>query len=226
MKKELAFIACLVLLSATLFGFGSRVGLALQAAIRGGSFLAAAPASSGGAAGADLTASLGDLLRTNADAVAGTSSGRTVPVYSQYPFNLKNELSIAAGSADGIAEGDAAVSGGYLVGVVLKTFDRSALVETVFDSRFQMPVRIGKTGADALLRGGASPSLTLIAASAAVNEGDEVYAAASGMPYGIPIGELRGLHDASDKVFREASLAVPSDPGDLQEVTILPSSAK
>lgn len=181
----------------------------MQAAIRGG---AAAPLA---ARSEDLTASIG---------LARGEASLKVHVYSQYPLNLKNQLSIAAGSLDGIAVGDIALSNGYLVGIVEKTFERSALVQTVFDKRFQAPVRIGASGADALLRGGNDPQLTLIPVNAAIAEGDEVYAAADGMPYGAALGSLRGLHDSGDKVFREASLSVPYNAGNLEELTIIPSS--
>lgn len=208
MRKEYYFIAALVLFAGVIFGFGSRAGLALQTAIRGGTPTPVAQPS-------NLTASIG---------LARGEASLKVHVYSQYPLNLKNQFSIAAGSLDGIAVGDIALSNGYLVGVVEKVFERSALVQTVFDKRFQSPVRIGAAGADALLRGGNDPELTLIPTNAAVEEGDEVYAAADGMPYGTVIGSLRGLHDSGDKVFREASLSVPYNAGSLEELTIIPSS--
>jgi len=218
-KKEYIFITALIIVAGALFGFGSRAGLALQHAIRGAS-LGTAPDE------AELSASIGDAFRGNAAAASSMPAGKTVPVYSQYPLNLKNEFSIAAGSADGIVAGNVALAHGFLVGVVEKTFEYSSIVQTVFDSRFQLPVRIGAAGADALLRGGNEPALTLIAANAAVSEGDEVYSAGSGMPYGVPLGALRSLHDASDKVFREASLAVPYNPGNIEQLTILPSSGQ
>lgn len=208
MRKEYYFIAALVLFAVILFGFGSRAGLALQAALRGG-FGPPAPDAAG------LTASIG---------LSRSGTALKVPVYSQYPLNLKNQLSIAAGTADGVKEGDVALTNGYLVGIVEKSFEHSALVQTVFDKRFQAPVRIGTAGADALLRGGNEPELTLIPADAAVSEGDVVYAAANGMPYGISIGSLQGLHDSEDRVFREAVLSVPYAAGDLEELTIVPSS--
>lgn len=213
MKKEYYFIIALVLLVGILFGFGSSAGLVLQAALRGN-----APAPVGAA---NLTASL-----DGATGLSENGTRLTVRVYSQYPLNLKNQLSIAAGSSAGIATGDIALANGYLVGIVEKTFERSALVQTIFDKRFQAPVRIGAAGADALLRGGSDPELTLIPANVAIGEGDGVYAVADGMPYGAPIGSLRSLRDSGDKVFREATLAVPYNVAALKEVTIIPSSKR
>lgn len=204
MRKEHYFIAILLLFAGVLFGFGSKAGLAIQTALRG-DFGQPAPDS------ANLTAS---LIPSRANA------GLTAPVYSQYPLNLKNQLSIAAGNAEGVLVGDIAMSNGYLVGVVEKTFEHSALVQTVFDKRFQAPVRIGATGADALLRGGNEPELTLIPVDVEVREGDAVYAAADGMPYGAPVGFLRNLRDSGDKVFRQAILSVPYNVGGLDQVTV------
>jgi cell shape-determining protein MreC len=212
MKKEYYFIVALLLFAGVVFGFGSKAGLALQTALRGSVTL---PGNS------DLTASI-DLVTLSRRA----GSTFIAPVYSQYPLNLKNQLSIAAGTAEGIREGDIALSNGYLVGIVEKTFENSALVQTIFDKRFQEPVRVGTAGADALLRGGSDPELTLIPMDAAVSEGDKVYAAASGMPYGTPLGALRGLHDAGDKVFRSATLSVPYNIASLKELTITPSSGQ
>lgn len=207
--RQYYFIAILILLIVVLFGFGSSVGFALQAALRGNPSTGAT----------DLTASISDVT-------GSSGAGLKVHVYSQYPLNLKNQLSIAAGGADGIVAGDIALADGYVVGIVEKTFEHSALIQTIFDKRFQAPVRIGAAGADALLRGGNDPELTLIPMNDAIGEGDGVSAVADGMPYGAPIGSVRGLHDSGDKVFREANLSVPYNPGNLKELTIIPSSKR
>lgn len=225
MKKEYYFIAALVLFAVVLFGFGSRAGLALQAALRGPTPVPSAGPVAPPVGAANLTASVGNTAG-NAAGLSGNVAGLKVRVYSQYPLNLKNQLSVAAGNADGIAVGDIALVNGYLVGIVEKTFERSALVQTIFDKRFQTPVRIGAAGADALLRGGNDPELTLIPTDAAVGEGDGVYAAANGMPYGAPIGSLRNLRDSGDKVFREATLSVPYNSAGLEELSIIPSSKR
>jgi cell shape-determining protein MreC len=209
-KREYIFLACLVVLAALLFGWGARAGVVLQGWLRGAPVDQPAPAVSTVPAGGSPAGA------------AAAWNGVSAPVYSQYPFNLKNELTIAAGSADGIGTGDAAVADGFLIGVVTEASANSATVRTIFDGRFQLPVRIGVTGADALLRGGNDPRLMLIAVDAPVGERDEVRSAASGMPYGLPLGSLQGLHDSADKAFREASLLAPVDPAALRQVTVIP----
>lgn len=218
MRKEYYFIAILILLIVVLFGFGSNVGLALQGFLRGDldDDLFAGPIG-----GSNLTATI-----SNMPGFAGADAGLKVNVYSQYPLNLKNQLSIAAGRADGIAVGDVAMVEGHFLGFVEETFERSALVQTIFDKRFQAQTRIGATGADALLRGGSDPKLTLIPGGAAVSEGDGVYIAADGAPYGAPIGSLKGLRSADDHIFQEAQISVPYNPAGLKELTIVPSSKR
>jgi cell shape-determining protein MreC len=212
MRKEYVFMAALAVIAALLFGFGSRGAVAVQQALRG-----PMPGAE------EFAASISGIFAGSAGA-AGTVSGKTVAVFSQYPLNLKHELVIAAGSGDGIVSGDIALAEGFFVGVVTKTAPHSATVQTIFDSRFQAPVRLGAAGTDALLKGGNNPTLTLIPADAAAGENDQVYSASAGVPYGTPIGVLRSIHDANDKVFREASLAAPYNPGTLEKVTIVPSS--
>ena len=141
-------------------------------------------------------------------------------VYSRYPLNFKNELMIDAGSRDGIVAGKAAVFRGILIGSVLQVFSDSALVQTVFDSDFKMPVRIGKKGYDALLVGGAYPKATSIEKTAMLAPGDIVYAAASGTPYGMPIAIIESTSTSPDNLFEEAGLGFAYDVNGIQTLFI------
>ncbi len=127
-------------------------------------------------------------------------------VYSRYPFNFKNEITVDAGSLDGVALGKAAIFNGILIGTVSQIFPREATIQTVFDDNFKLPVRIGRTGTDALLVGGAAPMATLISKKAPVVLGDPVYAAAPGIPYGLPLGIIVSTSTSADGLFQEAPL--------------------
>lgn len=141
-------------------------------------------------------------------------------VYSRYPFNFKNEVLVNAGSANGVAEGKAVLFQGVLIGSVEKAYADSALVETVFDSGFKMPVRVGKSGYDALFIGGAYPKLSSIDKNAKVTAGDIVYAAAPGFPYGLPVAVVDGTSTSSDNLFLDASLRFAYDMNAVQTVLI------
>lgn len=157
-------------------------------------------------------------------------SGTMIPafVYSRYPFNLKNELLVTAGSDRGVQTGQAAVTASdasssalMFAGKVENVYSDTSLVETIFDVRFQVPVRIGDSGASALLKGGNNPKLALIPKTAKIAEGAIVYSADAGGPYGLPIGTLKNLRLAQDQLFQEADVEVPYNAGDLQTVFIL-----
>jgi cell shape-determining protein MreC len=143
-------------------------------------------------------------------------------VYSRYPMNFKNEFLVNAGSENGVQVGHAVLFNGVLVGTVEKTFSNSALVMTVFDPRFKMPVRIGAGGIDGLLSGGTDPMATSIAKSAELAVGDIIYAAAPGISYAIPIGTVASVAPTPDNLFQEAPLNFAYDVNNVETVAIEP----
>jgi cell shape-determining protein MreC len=142
-------------------------------------------------------------------------------VYSNYPFNFKNEIAVAAGSGDGVAAHDAVLFEGNLVGVVAETAPHESLIQTIFDPDFKLPVRIGSAGYDALLTGGAYPMVESIAKTAKVSAGDIVYNAGSLGPYAAAVGEIANVATAPNNLFQEASLSFPYDMSNLQAVEIV-----
>lgn len=217
MRREHIFLSLLVIFFAVIFTFGSRTGMYVQRLLTGPIALSET--------GGNL-----ETLRATVEGygtvhtLKGDTSvdGKTVPVYSRYPLNLKNELLIAAGANDGINPGDVAIFQGSILGTVEKVFADSALVQTVFDSRFKASVRIGSEGADALLVGGAEPKLTLIPLDSKVGDNDQVYTAGENMPYGTEIGALKNLRNSGNSLFKDASLKVFYNPATLDEVTVIP----
>ncbi len=141
-------------------------------------------------------------------------------VYSRYPMNFKNEISIDAGRNEGVIVGHAVTFGGVLIGRIEKVFDDTSLVETVFDSRFQAPVRIGTEGADALFNGGALPKATLIPLKSSVAKGDVVYSASPDFPYGLALGEINDTNIQQDQLFREAPVNFVYDINGIKTVLV------
>jgi len=150
-------------------------------------------------------------------------------VYSRYPFNFQNELLVSAGADAGVEVGQAALitasdsstptSGpAVVIGQVVQVFPDTALVRTVFDPSFQLAVRLGDKGADALLKGGTNPKLTLIPKTTTVNDGTVVYTATPDMPYGLPVGTLSNERIAGDQLFQEADLRLGYDIPDIRIV--------
>lgn len=158
-------------------------------------------------------------------------SGAFLPVfvYSHYPFNFKNELLVSAGASENVEIGKTAVitpnnstsSNPILVGKVEKVFENVSLVQTVFDSRFQSAVRIGKSGTSALLKGGNEPELSLIPKDAKIANGDAVYSASPDFPYGLTIGNVNNIRISSDQLFQEADVETNYNPSELQSLLIV-----
>ena len=150
------------------------------------------------------------------------SSPQYIPaiVYSRYPLNFKNEVLVNAGTNQGVIVGKAAVFQGIMIGNVLKTFPNYSLVQTIFDSTFKMPVRIGAAGADALLIGGSYPKVTSIEKKASLKPGDIVFTAVAGAPYGLPVAVVASTSTSPDSLFQEATLNFVYDVNGIQALLI------
>ena len=158
-------------------------------------------------------------------------------IYSSYPFNLRKEILVSVGRNEGVIEGQAVVipastmslsaTDGDVIffGKVEKVFEDTALVQTIFDSRFELAIRIGDSGVDALLIGGNKPKLTLIPRKSAVANGDAVYSAGVQAPYGVALGEVKDVRPSADNLFNEATLSFPYDTNVLHAVLILRNSS-
>lgn len=144
----------------------------------------------------------------------------TVKVFSTYPFNIKNQIIVNAGEKHGIKKLVAAVLENILVGQVVEVFENYSVIKTIFDSNFQLPVRIGKDEINALFQGGAEPKAVLIDKEKPIQAGDVVYSASSEFPYGLKIGEISEIKETSAGVFKEAVLKMPFNVNKLREVNI------
>ena len=167
-----------------------------------------------------LKAELAQLQTVQAQMPTSSPATIRAMVYSRYPFNFKNELTVNVGADQGVASGSAVLFQGALIGQVQAVWPNVALVQTIFDNSFKMPVRIGAHGYDGLLQGSSYPTVGSIAKSAAVNLGDIVYAAGAGFPYGLPIGEVAATTTSVDSLFEQASLNFAYDINSIQTVAI------
>jgi rod shape-determining protein MreC len=149
-----------------------------------------------------------------------TADGIHAMVYSSYPFGFKSQIVLNAGSDAGIQIGKAVTYQGIFIGTVQSVFPDSAVVQTIFDPSFKTPVRIGSQGIDALLVGGSFPKATSISKSVTVTNGDNVYTAASGLPYHLLVGTVAQMSASADDVFKEAGLNFSYDLMDIQSVLV------
>lgn len=169
-----------------------------------------------------------DLAKLNAlKKVISPLSGNLLEafVYSEYPFNFKSRILTDKGTKDGVKVGQPVLissssSAAILAGKINEVFDDYSLVETIFDSGFQISVRIGGAGANSLLVGGNSPKLTLIPKDAKITDGDAVYSSSPDYPFGLAIGLARNIRLSADQFFEEADLETAYNPNDFQTVFI------
>lgn len=162
--------------------------------------------------GKELEAAAGDLAK----------QGIIAPVYSSYPFNFRNILAAARGTRDGVRLGAPVVFHGVLIGKVAEVYGHTSVIETVFDPRWEMAVRVGPRRVDAVFKGGASPTLTLIAKDIPLASGDLILAADKRFPHGVPVGEVGEIMGAASSPFREASVFFSYQINALPLVSILP----
>ncbi len=152
----------------------------------------------------------------------GRRSALVAQVYSTYPLNYKNLLSINAGLADGVTVGmPVTAEGNILIGQIIEVSGSQSLVRTIFDKDWSLPVRIGAAEKDALLVGGQNPRLTLIDKNAEIHSGDVVVSAKKDLPYGLKVGEVAVVQQSVSSSFKEAGLIFSYDTKDLRKVSIL-----
>ncbi|MDP2696435.1 MAG: rod shape-determining protein MreC [bacterium] len=142
-------------------------------------------------------------------------------IYSTYPFSNKAELLINVGVNDGAVESMSVVVEEFLLGKVTRVFENYSVVKTIFDSSWEISVRVGPQEVDALLEGGPMPRLTMVAKDGEFAVGQAVYSANRDFEYGSIIGYVKAITDNSAAVFREAELVMPYDFNDLRVVTLV-----
>ncbi|MGH7046906.1 MAG: rod shape-determining protein MreC [Stellaceae bacterium] len=102
------------------------------------------------------------------------------------------ELLVDAGSDDGVARGQAVISGEGLVGRVLEVGRHAARILLITDLNSRLPVRDERSGQRGILSGdnSARPLLRYLDPAAAVSHGDRIVTLGKGgiFPPGLPVG--------------------------------------
>jgi cell shape-determining protein MreC len=143
-------------------------------------------------------------------------------IYSSYPFNNRGLFSVNAGARDGVLLGAPVIArDAFFLGQIVEVSKRWSVARSIFDSGWELPVKVGADSVDALLVGGRTPHLTLIAREAAVEQGAQVFSSEKSAPYGLVIGEIALVRSEPARAFQDAALRVPYEVGDLTEIVIL-----
>jgi len=116
---------------------------------------------------------------------------------------VRNVL-VNAGTRDGVARGQAGLTGEGLIGRVSEVGERTARVLLLTDLNSHIPVMLERTSARALLDGDNSdrPRLAFLDAKAQIDLGDRVVTSGSGgvFPPGLPVGTVTSLENGIARV--------------------------
>ena len=155
---------------------------------------------------------------SNGAVTATGSADRTeARVFSTYPFNMKDVVSVDRGADEGVAKNMVAtVADSILFGQVVGVDRHSSVIRTIFDSHWQLPVRIGPDNINGLFQGGNDPKVVLV--EKPIKVGDGVFSAAKEFPMGIKIGEIKEVKEGEGGIFKEATIRTPYAMGELQTV--------
>ena len=120
-------------------------------------------------------------------------------------------LTVHAGSENGVERGQAAVTGEGLVGRVSEVGSRTARILLVTDLNSRVPVIVGGPQQRALLTGDNSerPCLRFLDAGAAIKVGDRVITSGQGgvFPPGLPVGVVSSLDGEAPRVVPYVELS-------------------
>ncbi|MDO8469790.1 MAG: rod shape-determining protein MreC [bacterium] len=164
-----------------------------------------------------------------ARAVSETPSGNTswragyVPValYSRYPFNDRDRLTIARGSVGGLAIGTPIFAAAdVLLGAVREVRRTQAVAQTIFDPGWRSSVSVGTHRVKAVLVGGNPPRLELIPQTDVLEVGDIVMSIDPGFPLGAVIGTIATVEPAMQNAWQTALVAVGYHIDSLEQVLL------
>jgi len=137
---------------------------------------------------------LRELLRLVPNEAVSYATGRVI---ANSGGTYVRSLLIDAGSDEGVARGQAALTGDGLVGRVTEIGTRAARVLLVTDLNSRVPVQIENSGQRAILAGDNSerPQLIYLDGTVPVRIGDRVVTSGQGgvFPPGLPVGIVAGV---------------------------------
>lgn len=168
-----------------------------------------------------------ELSKYENDSEGDVEEGKTAEVFSRYPFNNKERLTVNIGMKDGIEVGLPVLSPeGYLLGSVSAVRNNQSEVQTIFDPEWRLSVAVGDASVKAVVNGSQSPELDLISKESEVKEGDYVFSISPDFPYGKLVGKVRSVEGSVEETWYTASIEIPYDIDEITEVIILAGFGK
>ncbi|MEK7161324.1 MAG: rod shape-determining protein MreC [Patescibacteria group bacterium] len=136
-------------------------------------------------------------------------------VLSRNLFGSSDALVLNCGTADGVSEGQAIISQGYMVGKVTYAGKNSSTVLLIISSQFSSDAKVSQTSDTGIVRGsfGSGFILDQIPQTSDLRPGWLVVTAGINdkIPKNILIGEIRDLLSGSNDLFKRAAVISPID---------------
>jgi rod shape-determining protein MreC len=140
------------------------------------------------------------------------------------PEELTDTLILNCGASTGIAEGQAVVSQGYLIGKILHVGQHSSTALLITNAQSAIDARISKNNIEGVVKGsfGSGVVLDLVSQNAELTKGDVVVTAGinSRVARNLLIGEIGEVVSQPNDLFKKVSVLTPIRFHELQYVFV------
>ncbi len=133
-------------------------------------------------------------------------------------------IKINCGSKDGVKEGAAVLSSGFLIGKISKVYETNAEVTLITNSNSLIPVVLQDSRGTGLLKGGLSGLIIEdIALDSQIKSGEVVLTSGLGgdLPSGISVGKTENIISSNSEIFQRVSVKSPIEFSKLEIVFVI-----
>lgn len=156
-----------------------------------------------------------------------TSKHKLLPcqTLSEKVFGFSDVVAINCGSKDGVIEGQAVLSNGFLVGKIIQTEKSLSTVLLATSSKFLTDARLSKTNTPGVVNGSYNSGIFFdqLPLTASMEPGWLVVTAGINerIPKNIPIGEIGAIVSSENEFFKKSTLISPVNFGNLEFVLVV-----
>ena len=141
------------------------------------------------------------------------------------PTNIRETITIDAGTADGLKEGDVAVSDGFLIGRLSGLTKNTAKIILISDPASAVPVNIVGSTVSGILKGkiGSGLNLDQIPQSDVIHRGDMLSTSGLGgqYPKGLLVGKVESIQQVSGSIFQAVEVRPMADLTTLERIMVI-----
>jgi rod shape-determining protein MreC len=145
-------------------------------------------------------------------------------VIGRTPYSFNQSIVLDKGSTDGVKEGAAVISQGYLLGRIVVADPRKSEVRLIFSHLSRIPAMIESTHESGLVQGGLEGLiLNDVSINAKISPGDKVETSGLGgdLPPGILIGTVSEILGIKGGLFQSAKIESQIKPTSIEVVSII-----